>query len=137
MLHRVSVIAVIVIHPMQDLFTPIFQLLSAYHAMAHTGPTLSSRGPVQIRFISLDLGTTKWREGTFEIVEKDNKASLCLRFKCGNLKIFQVLCFCSPDLFILLCIVVWGSINHFGRKRRNNTVWDSWTHWSEYLTSTM
>lgn len=91
---------VIVIHPMQDLLDLVSQLLFTYHAMAHTGPTLSSSGTVQIRFISLDLGTTKWREGTFEIVEKDNKASLCLRFNCGTLKFFQVLCFCSPDLFI-------------------------------------
>lgn len=92
---------VIVIYPMQDLLDPVSQLLSTYYAMAHTGPTLSSSGTVHIRFISLDLGTTKWREGTFEIVEKDNKASLCLRFNCGTLKFFQVLCFCSPDLFIV------------------------------------
>uniref|UniRef100_H2SH62 Ubiquitin carboxyl-terminal hydrolase n=1 Tax=Takifugu rubripes TaxID=31033 RepID=H2SH62_TAKRU len=63
--------------------------------MAQTGPIVSSSGTVQIRFSSIDLGTTKWREGTFEILEKDNKISLCLRFNCGTLKIFQIFCF--PD----------------------------------------
>lgn len=92
---------VIVIRPMQDLLDPGSQLLSTHHAMAHAGPILSSSGTVHIRFISLDLGTTKWREGTFEIVEKDNKASLCLRFNCGTLKCIQVLCFHSSDLFIV------------------------------------
>uniref|UniRef100_A0A674MQN0 Ubiquitin carboxyl-terminal hydrolase n=1 Tax=Takifugu rubripes TaxID=31033 RepID=A0A674MQN0_TAKRU len=58
--------------------------------MAQTGPIVSSSGTVQIRFSSIDLGTTKWREGTFEILEKDNKISLCLRFNCGTLKIFQL-----------------------------------------------
>lgn len=92
---------VVVILSIQDLLDRVSQLLPTYHAMAHTGPTLSSSGTIQIRFISLDLGTTKWREGTFEIVEKDNKASLCLRFNCGTLKFFQVLCFCSPVLVIV------------------------------------
>lgn len=93
---------VVVVPPMQGLLDPVSQLLSTYHAMAHSGPILSSGGTVQIRFISLDLGTTKWREGTFEIVEKDNKASLCLRFNCGTLKFFQVLCFFSPDQFFYI-----------------------------------
>lgn len=92
---------VIVIHPMQDLLDLVSQLLPTRHTMAHTGPTLSSSGTVQIRFVSLDLGTTKWREGTFEIVEKDNKSSLSVRFNCGTLKFFQVLCFSSSDLFIV------------------------------------
>lgn len=106
MLQRVNVIAVIVIHPMQDLLDPASLLLSTYQAMAHTGPTISSSGPVQIRFISIDLGTTKWREGTFEIVEKDNKASLCLKFNCGNSKFFQVLFFLFSRFIHPLCIVV-------------------------------
>uniref|UniRef100_A0A671U501 Ubiquitin carboxyl-terminal hydrolase n=1 Tax=Sparus aurata TaxID=8175 RepID=A0A671U501_SPAAU len=39
----------------------------------------------------MDQGTTRWREGTFEILEKDNKVNLCLRFNCGGAsKTFQV-----------------------------------------------
>ncbi|XP_059198676.1 ubiquitin carboxyl-terminal hydrolase 37 isoform X1 [Centropristis striata] len=54
-------------------------------------PKLSSGGPVKIRLTSLDLGTTRWKEGTFEILEKDNKVSLCLRFNCGGAsKTFQL-----------------------------------------------
>ncbi|KAK1902575.1 Ubiquitin carboxyl-terminal hydrolase 37 [Dissostichus eleginoides] len=54
-------------------------------------PKLSSGGAsVKIRLTSLDLGTTRWKEGTFEILEKDNKINLCLRFNCGGAsKIFQ------------------------------------------------
>lgn len=59
--------------------------------MATTVPKLSSSG-VKIRFNSLDRGTTRWKEGTFEILEKDNKVNLCLRFNCGGAsKTFQVL----------------------------------------------
>ncbi|XP_042338159.1 ubiquitin carboxyl-terminal hydrolase 37-like, partial [Plectropomus leopardus] len=54
-------------------------------------PKLSSGGAVKIRFTSLDMGTTRWREGTFEILEKDNKVNLCLRFNCGGAsKTFQL-----------------------------------------------
>ncbi|XP_047456420.1 ubiquitin carboxyl-terminal hydrolase 37 isoform X2 [Mugil cephalus] len=53
-------------------------------------PKLTSGGPVKIRINSLDLGTTKWKEGTFEILEKDNKVNLCLRFSCGASKTFQL-----------------------------------------------
>ncbi|XP_063743562.1 ubiquitin carboxyl-terminal hydrolase 37 isoform X2 [Eleginops maclovinus] len=55
-------------------------------------PKLSSGGAiVKIRLTSLDLGTTKWKEGTFEILEKDNKINLCLRFNCsGASKSFQL-----------------------------------------------
>ncbi|XP_034077415.1 LOW QUALITY PROTEIN: ubiquitin carboxyl-terminal hydrolase 37-like [Gymnodraco acuticeps] len=55
-------------------------------------PKLSSGGAsVKIRLTSLDLGTTRWKEGTFEILEKDNKINLCLRFNCGGAsKIFQL-----------------------------------------------
>lgn len=70
--------------------------------MATVVPKLSSAGAVKIRFTSLDLGTTRWKEGTFEILEKDNKVNLCLRFNCGGAsKTFQV-CYCyfSPLIFI-------------------------------------
>lgn len=60
--------------------------------MATTVPKLSSGGAVKIRFTSIDMGTTMWKEGTFEILEKDNKVNLCLRFSCGVAsKTFQVL----------------------------------------------
>ena len=65
-------------------------------------PKLSSGGAsVKIRLTSLDLGTTRWKEGTFEILEKDNKINLCLRFNCGGAsKTFQVLFkLCSWWLF--------------------------------------
>ncbi|XP_026231977.1 ubiquitin carboxyl-terminal hydrolase 37 [Anabas testudineus] len=52
--------------------------------MATTVPKLSSGGAVKIRFTSIDLGTTRWKEGTFEILEKDNKVNLCLRFNCSG-----------------------------------------------------
>ncbi|CAL9689675.1 unnamed protein product [Knipowitschia caucasica] len=59
--------------------------------MTSLSPKLSSGAAVKIRVNSLDLGTTKWKEGTFEIQEKDNKASLCLRFSCGGAaKTFQL-----------------------------------------------
>ncbi|CAL8240625.1 unnamed protein product [Merluccius merluccius] len=52
--------------------------------MAAVVTKLCSNGVVKIRFNSLDLGTTRWKEGTFEILEKDNKSSLSLRFSCGG-----------------------------------------------------
>ncbi|XP_023192973.1 ubiquitin carboxyl-terminal hydrolase 37 [Xiphophorus maculatus] len=52
--------------------------------MAAFVPKLSSGGTVKIRFNSMDLGTTKWKEGTFEILEKDNKVSLSLRYSSGG-----------------------------------------------------
>lgn len=56
-----------------------------------TSPKVSSGSMVKIRVHSLDLGTTKWKEGTFEIQERDNKSSLCLRFSCGGaVKTFQL-----------------------------------------------
>ncbi|XP_073329356.1 ubiquitin carboxyl-terminal hydrolase 37 isoform X3 [Pagrus major] len=59
--------------------------------MATIVPKLSSGGAVKIRFTGMDQGTTKWREGTFEILEKDNKVNLCLRFNCGGAaKTFQL-----------------------------------------------
>ncbi|TDH07187.1 hypothetical protein EPR50_G00121010 [Perca flavescens] len=54
-------------------------------------PKLSSGGAVKIRITSIDLGTTRWKEGTFEILEKDCKVNLCLRFSCGGApKTFQL-----------------------------------------------
>lgn len=59
--------------------------------MATTVPKLSSGGAVKIRLSGLDVGTTRWKEGTFEILEKDNKVNLCLRFNCGGAsKTFQL-----------------------------------------------
>uniref|UniRef100_A0A1A8KJI2 Ubiquitin carboxyl-terminal hydrolase n=2 Tax=Nothobranchius kuhntae TaxID=321403 RepID=A0A1A8KJI2_NOTKU len=59
--------------------------------MATMVPKLSSGGTVDIRFVSMELGTTKWREGTFEILEKDNKVNLCVKFNSGGaLKTFQL-----------------------------------------------
>ncbi|TNN68547.1 Ubiquitin carboxyl-terminal hydrolase 37 [Liparis tanakae] len=54
-------------------------------------PKLSSGGAVKIRITSMDLGTTRWKEGSFEILEKENKVSLCIRFNCGGAsKTFQL-----------------------------------------------
>ncbi|XP_034429463.1 ubiquitin carboxyl-terminal hydrolase 37 [Hippoglossus hippoglossus] len=59
--------------------------------MATIVPKLCSSGAVKIRFSSMDLGTTRWKEGSFEILEKDNKVNLCLRFNCGGAsKTFQL-----------------------------------------------
>ncbi|XP_069554901.1 ubiquitin carboxyl-terminal hydrolase 37 [Brachyistius frenatus] len=59
--------------------------------MATVVPKLSSGSAVKIRLTSIDLGTTRWKEGTFEILEKDNKINLCLRFNCGGAsKTFQL-----------------------------------------------
>lgn len=55
-------------------------------------PKLSSGSTVKIRFNTIELGGTKWKEGTFEILEKDNRVNLCLRFSCGGAaKTFQVI----------------------------------------------
>lgn len=52
---------------------------------------VSSGSVVRIRVHNIDFGTTKWKEGTFEIQERDNKSSLCLRFSCGGTaKTFQL-----------------------------------------------
>ncbi|XP_075961800.1 ubiquitin carboxyl-terminal hydrolase 37 [Anarhichas minor] len=54
-------------------------------------PKLSSGGAVKIRLSSMDMGTTRWKEGTFEILEKDSKVNLCIRFSCGGAsKTFQL-----------------------------------------------
>uniref|UniRef100_A0A673YSQ3 Ubiquitin carboxyl-terminal hydrolase n=1 Tax=Salmo trutta TaxID=8032 RepID=A0A673YSQ3_SALTR len=54
-------------------------------------PKLSSGSVVKIRYNSIDVGTTRWKEGTFEVLEKDNKVNLCLKFNAGGaLKSFQL-----------------------------------------------
>lgn len=59
--------------------------------MATIVPKLSSGGAVKIRITSQEFGTIRWKEGTFEILEKDNKVNLCLRFNCGGAsKMFQL-----------------------------------------------
>lgn len=90
--------------------------------MATVVPKLSSAGAVKIRFTSLDLGTTRWKEGTFEILEKDNKVNLCLRFNCGGAsKTFQVFyCF----FCVLLCLLL------FIRPQKNVLL----SHWSLLLS---
>ncbi|CAB1346722.1 unnamed protein product [Coregonus sp. 'balchen'] len=58
--------------------------------MAAAVPKLSSGSVVKIRYNSIDVGTTRWKEGTFEVLEKDNKVNLCLKFNAGGaLKSFQ------------------------------------------------
>uniref|UniRef100_A0AAR2JH70 Ubiquitin carboxyl-terminal hydrolase n=1 Tax=Pygocentrus nattereri TaxID=42514 RepID=A0AAR2JH70_PYGNA len=41
-------------------------------------------GAVRIRFTSLELGTSRWKEGMFEIHERDNKSNLVLKFNSGG-----------------------------------------------------
>ncbi|XP_008327208.1 ubiquitin carboxyl-terminal hydrolase 37 [Cynoglossus semilaevis] len=53
-------------------------------------PKLCSGVSVKIRLNSIETGTTKWKEGTFEILEKDNKVNLCLRFCSGASRTFQL-----------------------------------------------
>uniref|UniRef100_A0A8C7Y752 Ubiquitin carboxyl-terminal hydrolase n=1 Tax=Oryzias sinensis TaxID=183150 RepID=A0A8C7Y752_9TELE len=54
-------------------------------------PLHASGTTVKIRFNTIELGGTKWKEGTFEILEKDNRVNLCLRFSCGGAaKTFQL-----------------------------------------------
>ncbi|XP_036290454.1 ubiquitin carboxyl-terminal hydrolase 37 isoform X3 [Pipistrellus kuhlii] len=46
-------------------------------------------GPIRIR--SMQTGITKWKEGSFEIVEKDNKVSLVVHYNTGGIpRIFQL-----------------------------------------------
>uniref|UniRef100_A0AAY4BMV5 Ubiquitin carboxyl-terminal hydrolase n=1 Tax=Denticeps clupeoides TaxID=299321 RepID=A0AAY4BMV5_9TELE len=69
---------------------------------------LSSVVPVRIRISSLDHGTTKWKEGGFEIHEKDNKVNMLVKFNCGGpAKNFQ--------LNHNVKNVVWGSMHHHNR----------------------
>ncbi|XP_028748869.1 ubiquitin carboxyl-terminal hydrolase 37 isoform X2 [Peromyscus leucopus] len=46
-------------------------------------------GPIRIR--SMQTGITKWKEGSFEIVEKDNKISLVVHYNTGGIpRMFQL-----------------------------------------------
>ncbi|TSK92913.1 Ubiquitin carboxyl-terminal hydrolase 37 [Bagarius yarrelli] len=59
--------------------------------MAVALPKLTSGGAIRIRFTSLDVGTTKWKEGIFEVHERDNKSNLVLKFNSGGApKYFQL-----------------------------------------------
>lgn len=58
--------------------------------MAVAVPKLPNGSDVRIRISSLDLGTTRWKEGVFEIHEKDNKVNLLLKFTSGAAKNVQV-----------------------------------------------
>ncbi|XP_057286183.1 ubiquitin carboxyl-terminal hydrolase 37 isoform X3 [Pezoporus wallicus] len=50
---------------------------------------LKVHGPVRMR--SMQTGITKWKEGSFEIVEKDNKVSLVVHYSVGGSpKTFQL-----------------------------------------------
>ncbi|XP_030064714.1 ubiquitin carboxyl-terminal hydrolase 37 isoform X2 [Microcaecilia unicolor] len=50
---------------------------------------LKVHGPIRIH--SLNTGTSKWKEGSFEIVEKDSKISLVVHYNAGGMpKIFQL-----------------------------------------------
>ncbi|KAI4878712.1 hypothetical protein NFI96_013483 [Prochilodus magdalenae] len=65
--------------------SPKFKRLVQFDAlMAVAVPKLSSGGAVRIRFSSLELGTTRWKEGMFEIHERDNKSNLVLKFNSGG-----------------------------------------------------
>uniref|UniRef100_A0A673H5B0 Ubiquitin carboxyl-terminal hydrolase 37 n=1 Tax=Sinocyclocheilus rhinocerous TaxID=307959 RepID=A0A673H5B0_9TELE len=59
--------------------------------MAVAGPKLTSGGAVRIRIRCGELGTTKWKEGVFEIHERDNKINLQVKFNSGGTpKMFQL-----------------------------------------------
>ncbi|XP_029415851.1 ubiquitin carboxyl-terminal hydrolase 37 isoform X2 [Nannospalax galili] len=50
---------------------------------------LKIHGPIRVR--SMQTGITKWKEGSFEIVEKDNKVSLVVHYNTGGIpRIFQL-----------------------------------------------
>uniref|UniRef100_A0A671R7Q7 Ubiquitin carboxyl-terminal hydrolase n=1 Tax=Sinocyclocheilus anshuiensis TaxID=1608454 RepID=A0A671R7Q7_9TELE len=53
-------------------------------------------GAVRIRIRCGELGTAKWKEGVFEIHERDNKINLLVKFNSGGTpKMFQVqICLC-------------------------------------------
>ncbi|XP_077393556.1 ubiquitin carboxyl-terminal hydrolase 37 isoform X2 [Festucalex cinctus] len=59
--------------------------------MATLVTKVSSGGVVKMRYTSMEVGVSRWKEGTFEILEKDNKVNLCLRFSSGGAgKTFQL-----------------------------------------------
>lgn len=50
---------------------------------------LKIHGPIRIR--SMQTGITKWKEGSFEIVEKDNKVNLVVHYNTGGIpRTFQL-----------------------------------------------
>nr|KAF6498482.1 ubiquitin specific peptidase 37 [Rousettus aegyptiacus] len=50
---------------------------------------LKIHGPIRIR--SMQTGITKWKEGSFEIVEKENKVSLVVHYNTGGIpRTFQL-----------------------------------------------
>uniref|UniRef100_A0A8D0HBF5 ubiquitinyl hydrolase 1 n=1 Tax=Sphenodon punctatus TaxID=8508 RepID=A0A8D0HBF5_SPHPU len=50
---------------------------------------LKVHGPIRMR--SIQTGITKWKEGSFEIVEKDNRVSLVVHYNVGGMpKMFQL-----------------------------------------------
>ncbi|XP_060049876.1 ubiquitin carboxyl-terminal hydrolase 37 isoform X2 [Erinaceus europaeus] len=50
---------------------------------------LKIHGPIRIR--SMQTGITKWKEGSFEIVEKENKISLVVHYNTGGIpRLFQL-----------------------------------------------
>ncbi|XP_045150695.1 ubiquitin carboxyl-terminal hydrolase 37 [Echinops telfairi] len=50
---------------------------------------LKIHGPIRIR--SMQTGITKWKEGTFEIVEKENKINLVVHYNTGGIpRLFQL-----------------------------------------------
>ncbi|XP_059355544.1 ubiquitin carboxyl-terminal hydrolase 37-like [Carassius carassius] len=54
-------------------------------------PRMTSGGAVRIRIRCGELGTTKWKEGVFEIHERDNKINLLVKFNSGgNPRMFQL-----------------------------------------------
>ncbi|XP_016343009.1 ubiquitin carboxyl-terminal hydrolase 37 [Sinocyclocheilus anshuiensis] len=52
--------------------------------MAVAVTKLTSGGAVRIRIRCGELGTTKWKEGVFEIHERDNKINLLVKFNSGG-----------------------------------------------------
>ncbi|XP_026128389.1 ubiquitin carboxyl-terminal hydrolase 37-like [Carassius auratus] len=54
-------------------------------------PRMTSGGAVRIRIRCGELGTTKWKEGVFEIHERDNKINLLVKFNSGGTpRMFQL-----------------------------------------------
>uniref|UniRef100_A0A8C1SRW2 Ubiquitin carboxyl-terminal hydrolase 37 n=1 Tax=Cyprinus carpio TaxID=7962 RepID=A0A8C1SRW2_CYPCA len=77
---------------------------------------LNVGGAVRIRIRCGELGTTKWKEGVFEIHERDNKINLLVKFNSGGApRMFQVqICLCihsrKPDMIIVITnYAVWVS----------------------------
>uniref|UniRef100_A0A9J7ZPK1 Ubiquitin carboxyl-terminal hydrolase n=1 Tax=Cyprinus carpio carpio TaxID=630221 RepID=A0A9J7ZPK1_CYPCA len=59
--------------------------------MAVAVPKMTSGGAVRIRIRCGELGTTKWKEGVFEIHERDNKINLLVKFNSGGTpRMFQL-----------------------------------------------